>query len=173
MKQIIINLVKSYYEIDDVIRMMVIQRSKGGHTIFVYPELAANKWNIWKYETTQVPDIERTKQINEERRLRIARSSYKLAKIALKNRGKLDMFSTYFGKAFVNEDDHVEMMGYCVEAFDWLGLIPFEDYEVSAPQIDEGGRLLGMKLKPKEKSKENDEILKEVETYTGKFEDEE
>ena len=173
MKQIVINLVKSYYEVDDVIRMMVIQRSRGGHTIFIYPELAANKWRLFQHGTTEIPDIDRGKTLNEERRLRYARSGYRLAKIALKNRQKLDEFAGYFGKAYINEQDHVEMIGYCVEAFDWLGLIPFEDYEVSAPQIDEGGRLLGMKIKPKEKSEEEKDVLKEVETYIGKSEDEE
>ena len=80
MKDIIQGLIEQYYNTSEVVRDIVIRRTRGEQLINVFPTLAAVKWGLWKYGSTDIPDLEKQNVLLEEIRLRVAKQIYQLAK---------------------------------------------------------------------------------------------
>lgn len=170
MIEIIQGLFKEYYNRRRIITDMYIFKSRGQQIINVFPNLHANKWKVFLHGTTEIPDIKRADEILDMEKLEIAKQVYDLALRSLDFKGKRKEWEKLYGKAYVNDKSHEEMISFSLGAFFWLGILTPYEYDISEPQIDESGKLLGMRLKPKESA---DDILKEVEKYAGKFEEEE
>ena len=163
------SLIKEYYDIRRRVTDMYIFRSRGQQIINVFVTLNAFKYRLFLHGTTDIPDVEYADRIDDIERLRISKQIYDLALRSLDYKQLREGWNRIYGKAYINENKHEEMVNYSMGAFFWLGILTPYEYDISEPQIDESGKLLGMRLKPKEKS---EDILEEVEKYVGKFEDE-
>ena len=170
MIEIIKSLVKEYYSKRRIITDMYIFKSRGQQIINVFPGLHAQKWKLFLHGTTEIPDIERADKVLDMERLEIAKQLYDLALRSLDYKEARGEWNKVYGKAYISENKHEEMVNYSMGAFFWLKILTPYEYDISEPQIDESGKLLGMRLKPKEKP---EDVLKEVEKYAGKFEEEE
>jgi len=161
-------LVKEYYSKRRIITDMYIFKSRGQQIINVFPGLHAQKWKLFLHGTTEIPDVEQADRILELERLEIAKQLYDLSLRSLDYKGLRDEWSRIYGKAHISLEKHEEMVNYSMGAFFWLGILTPYEYDISEPQIDESGKLLGMRLKPKEKP---EDVLKEVEKYVGSDEE--
>lgn len=167
--EIIGSLIREYYSKRRIITDMYIFKSKGQQIINVFPGLHAKKWGLFLHGTTDIPDIKEADKVLESERLEIAKQLYDLALRSLDYKKSRDEWNRVYGKAYISESKHEEMVNYSIGAFFWLGILTPYEYDISEPQIDESGKLLGMRLKPKEKP---EDVLKDVEKYVGKMEEE-
>lgn len=170
MNDIIKSLIREYYSKRRIITDMYIFKSRGQQIINVFPGLHAAKWKLFLHGTTDIPDIDRADKILDMERLEIAKQLYDLALRSLDYKRARDDWNRVYGKAYISENKHEEMVNYSMGAFFWLKILTPYEYDISEPQIDESGKLLGMRLKPKPKP---EDVLAEVEKYVGKFEEEE
>ena len=168
MIEIIKNLLKEYYSKRRIITDMYIFKSRGQQIINVFPGLHAKKWGLFLHGTTDIPDVEEADRILDMERVEIAKQLYDLALRSLEYKKSKEEWNRTYGKAYISENKHEEMVNYSLGAFFWLGILTPYEYDISEPQIDESGKLLGMRLKAKDKP---EDILKEVEKYTGEFEE--
>lgn len=169
MIEIIKSLIREYYAKRRIITDMYIFKSRGQQIINVFPGLHATKWKLFLHGTTEIPDIDRADKVLDMERLEIAKQIYDLALRSLDYKQSRDDWNRIYGKAYISENKHEEMVNYSMGAFFWLKILTPYEYDISEPQIDESGKLLGMRLKPKEKP---EDVLAEVEKYVGKFEEE-
>ena len=171
MQEVILALIEKFHKTRDVVDRIVIQRlGRGKQMIYINPDLFANVANLMLYNTSDVPDIARASGVIEKEKLQIAKELYTHAKGMLLNEGKKKEWDTLYGKAYIDEKDYMELFDYSVRALSWLKVIEYRPYEIHEPQFDEAGKLLGMKLLPKEKRLG---LMKDIEKYVPPDEDEE
>ena len=161
-------LFKEYYGIRRRVTDMYIFKSRGQQIINVFVTLNAVKYRLFLHGTTDIPDVEKADDIDDMERLRIAKQIYDFTLSSLDYKGARNEWNRVYGKAYISEKNHEDMVNYSRGALFHLGILTPYEYDISEPQIDESGKLLGMRLKPKEKP---EDILKEVEKYTGEFEE--
>lgn len=163
MQEIILALIDKFHKTRDIVDRIVIQKmGKGKQMIYINPDLFANVARLWLYYNSDVPDVEKARSIIKIEKLQVAIELYNHAKGILLNENKKVEWDKIYGKASVDESNYMELYDYSVRALAWLNVIEYRPYEVSEPQIDEGGKFMGMKLKPKEKTLG---LLKDAEKY--------
>src|SRR3990167_8505386 len=136
-KDIIQGLIEQYYNTSEVVRDIVIRRTRGEQLINVFPTLAAVKWGLWKYGSTDIPDLEKQNVLLEEIRLRVAKQIYQLAKRSLVFKDKQPEWERLYGKHHLNTENHWELVDYSLGAFFWLEILTPWEYDTSEPQMDE------------------------------------
>ena len=170
MQEIILALIEKFHKTRDIVERIVIQRlGKGKQMIYINPDLFANVAKLWLHYNSDVPDVQRAGIIVRQEKMDIATELYNHARGILLNEGKKKDWDKLYGRV-IDENDYMEVFDYSVRALAWLNIIEYRPYEISEPQFDEGGKLLGMKLKPKEKSLG---MMKEIEKYVPPDEEDE
>ena len=124
--------------------------------ILVSPSLFAVEANLWKWGTADIPDVEKADDIQQKERIRIAQMLYDMSTNALENENKKEEFEYGYGRYNINKDNEAELINYAERAFFYLKILTPYEYDVSEPEFDEEGALLGFKQLPKKKALDKD-----------------
>ena len=159
MRDIVLGLFKYFYDIKRIVKRIVIRKDRGGQMIMVSPSLFAVEAGLWKWGTTDLPDMEKSDDIQQKERLRVANLLYDMAVNSLENdtdKNKRKDFEYEYGKYNINKENEAEQINYSQRAFYYLKILTPYEYDVSEPEFDEEGTLIGFKGLPKKKIVDED-----------------
>lgn len=156
MRDTIEDLFKYYYGIKRIVKRIVIRKDRGGQMIMVSPSLFAVEAGLWKWGTTDIPDVDKADVIQEQERLRVANLLYDMAINALENQDKRKEFEFDYGKYNISKEAENDLINYALRAFYFLKILTPYEYDVSEPEFDEEGVLLGFKGLPKKRVTDED-----------------
>ena len=162
-KEIIIKLLRDYYDTDLIIRDIVVSRDKGKETINIFPNLAPAKWRLYVQGTIGSdgigkPDIKGCEEILDGRRLDKAKQIYRMTKRILRDKGKKsdkplekDYDRDYGITPNIKEAHHSDLIDYSFGALLATDTIHVDDVVDFKTIVDEHGILIGQKKLPEEK----------------------
>ena len=151
MRDIILSLFKYYYDTRRIVKRITIKQDKGGQIVMIHPTLFAVEASLWKWGTTDIPDIDKADEVQEKERIRVGNLLYSMAINALENQDKRIDFEREYGRHNINKSNDADLIDYSQRAFYYLKILTPYEYDTSEPEFDEEGILLGFKQLPKRK----------------------
>lgn len=178
MKDVVLNLIKKYFEIRMILKRTIVTERKGNITINIFDDVAPNLWNMYVQGTMNITtmrgnlDFGKVREIQEEERIRIARQVFQITLAVLQEQGigAKKKWDLRYGRISpdILKSAHADLISYSLGAlFDVGVLTPFE-YDLTEPAFDETGKLLYVKQLPKPKT---DDIIGDLGGLIGRREE--